>query len=86
MSGYTVCVVSVHVWYMCVHAYVCGVCFDVACIEIMSSTQEGGISLLKFSPGGTHLAVVSGQGHLSLWELNLTGQGISKVGGHNAQK
>ena len=42
--------------------------------------QEGCISLVRFSPGGSHVAVVSGGGHVSLWELNLTGQGgISKV-------
>jgi len=38
------------------------------------------VSAIKFSPGGGNMAVVSGRGHVSLWELNLSGQGISKVG------
>ena len=41
--------------------------------------QEGGVSAVKFSPGGGNMAVVCGRGHVSLWELNLAGQGISKV-------
>ena len=44
--------------------------------------QEGGVTLLRFSPAESALAVCSGGGHVSLWELNLADQGMAKVGPH----
>ena len=41
--------------------------------------QEGSVSLLKISPSESSLAVCNGGGHVSLWELNLPHQGISRV-------
>ncbi len=44
--------------------------------------QEGGVTQLRFSPAETALAVCSGGGHVSLWELNLADQGMAKVSPH----
>lgn len=42
--------------------------------------QEGGVSLLRFSPAESALAVCSGGDHVILWDLNLAEQGMAKVG------
>ena len=45
--------------------------------------QEGDVTLLRFSPAESALAVCSGGGHVSLWELNnLAEQGVAKVRSH----
>ena len=42
--------------------------------------QEGGVSLLRFSPASENiLAAVTGAGYVAIWELNLHEHGESKV-------
>ena len=46
---------------------------------VLCCVQEGSVTLLRFSASENALAVCCGKDHVSLWELNLTEQGISKV-------
>ena len=43
------------------------------------TSQEGPVSVVRFSPDEQFLAVVAGGGYLAIWELRLSDSGVCKV-------